>query len=84
MGSCMHGPPPRGSMPSKKQSSPPTDIPLTALTLAVREPDNASAEAEGNDVIPVGPVRADVPVPDGGYGWVVVACLVAMNAVTWG
>ena len=26
----------------------------------------------------------DDKVPDGGYGWVVVACLVAMNASTWG
>jgi hypothetical protein len=22
--------------------------------------------------------------PDGGYGWVIVACVTAMNAVTWG
>jgi hypothetical protein len=23
-------------------------------------------------------------IPDGGYGWVVVGCMVAMNACTWG
>ncbi|WRT67573.1 uncharacterized protein IL334_004545 [Kwoniella shivajii] len=23
-------------------------------------------------------------IPDGGYGWVIVGCLIAMNAVTWG
>lgn len=23
-------------------------------------------------------------VPDGGYGWVIVACIGATNAVTWG
>jgi hypothetical protein len=27
---------------------------------------------------------ADEPLPEGGYGWVIVGCLIAMNASTWG
>lgn len=26
----------------------------------------------------------DDEIPDGGYGWVIVCCMIAMNASTWG
>ena len=28
--------------------------------------------------------KGDDSIPDGGYGWVVIACLVGTNSVTWG
>jgi hypothetical protein len=31
-----------------------------------------------------GDVGREVPVPDGGYGWVCVVCIFFMNSHTWG
>lgn len=30
------------------------------------------------------PVMEEDKIPDGGYGWVVMACILGSNAVTWG
>lgn len=60
----------------------------------LRESENASTvkgeddrpslkDVEVQPDIPVGEGKEDV-IPDGGYGWVNVGCIVAQNSVTWG
>ena len=56
------------------------------------EMQDTNADAAKNDTISSDEARigveksddeVDIP-PDGGYGWVVVACLLSMNSFTWG
>jgi hypothetical protein len=69
---------------------------LQPISVKDRNPRNTSTSSEtstlqGQAVETVGAeptgVREQTPVqtvPDGGYGWVVVMCIAAINAVTWG
>lgn len=52
------------------------------------QPDNNSASAPAaTEAVPGGVVVVQDPdsdIPDGGYGWVCVACVFFINACTWG
>jgi hypothetical protein len=51
------------------------------LSVEDHDPSTSSVDAEA---IPQQDIKqADVP-PDGGYGWVCVACVFLINAHTWG
>ena len=63
--------------------------PGTATSMEMQD---TNADAVKNDTISSDEARigveksddeVDIP-PDGGYGWVVVACLLSMNSFTWG
>ena len=46
--------------------------------------DDCEEPIAGESSVPGVEDSADDPLPEGGYGWVIVGCLIAMNASTWG
>lgn len=64
----------------------PITLPRTQETNTTPETtDEASKSAEdtGNREV-LTPEQGSDAIPDGGYGWVIVVCVLASNAVTWG
>lgn len=51
-----------------------------------RPPSRAPSDAEVAAALDEGVAaeHADSELPNGGYGWVVVVCILALNACTWG
>lgn len=47
-------------------------------------PTEASGTLEAGEALAATPVEKVDIIPNGGYGWVNVACLFAQNSVTWG
>jgi hypothetical protein len=70
----------QSATPSYELKSGPLDHDGAARTTSTADPESIQSE------IGIQPDEGEKPdvIPNGGYGWVNVGCVVAQNSVTWG